>query len=278
MAIAGVRASDALDSALIAITAAGVDSPRLDAELLVAHALGVDRSALWLDPERELDREATRWLREAVQRRAAQREPLAYITGSKGFRHIDLQVDRRVLIPRPESEHVVEAALRLPSGARVHDVGTGSGAIALALKDERPDLQVSASDISAAALAVARANAKRLGLDVPMHEAPLLDGLDGPVDAIVSNPPYVPDGDRTALAPEITGHEPDLALYGGPDGLEVVRALIGASAASGAGFVALEIGAGQADQVAALLLAAGFVQAEIVPDLQGIGRVVVGRR
>ena len=278
MAFAGVSARDALDSALIAIKASGVDSPQLDAELLVAHALGVDRAALRIDPDCELDPAGTKWLRDAVQRRAVRREPLAYIVGTKGFRHIDLSVDRRVLIPRPETEHLVEAALELPAGASVHEVGTGSGAVALALKQERPDLTVTASDISAEALEVARANASRLGLDVAMHAGSLLAGVSWPVDAVISNPPYVPARVKATLAPEITRHEPELALYGGDDGLDVVRALLAEAADTAASFVALEIGAGQDEQTADLMVSVGFGQTDVIEDLAGIGRVVVGRR
>lgn len=278
MAFAGVSARDALDSALIAIKASGVDNPQLDAELLVAHALGVDRAALRIDPDCELDPAGTKWLRDAVQRRAVRREPLAYIVGTKGFRHIDLSVDRRVLIPRPETEHLVEAALELPAGASVHEVGTGSGAVALALKQERPDLTVTASDISAEALEVARANASRLGLDVAMHAGSLLAGVSWPVDAVISNPPYVPARVKATLAPEITRHEPELALYGGDDGLDVVRALLAEAADTAATFVALEIGAGQDEQTADLMVSVGFGQTDVIEDLAGIGRVVVGRR
>jgi release factor glutamine methyltransferase len=140
--LARTTVRDALDSALIALTAAGCETPRLDAEVLLAAAMGVDRAALFADPGRGVEPEP---FREFVRRRA-QREPVAYILGRKGFRRIELEVDRRVLIPRPETEHVVEAALELPRGARVVDVGTGSGAIALALADERPDLRVVATE------------------------------------------------------------------------------------------------------------------------------------
>jgi release factor glutamine methyltransferase len=178
-----------------------------------------------------------------------------------------------VLIPRPETEHVVEAALSLPRGVRVVDVGTGSGAIALALKDERPDLRVVATDISSDALVVARANAARLGLEVELVQSDLLDGVTGPIDAVVSNPPYVRVGER--LPPEITGYEPDVALFGGHEGLDHYRRLI--PAAADAVFIAVEIAGWMAEAVEALLHAEGF-ETDVMKDLAGIDRVVVGRR
>jgi release factor glutamine methyltransferase len=274
-ALRGVPVREALDSAVVALSAAGVDTPRLDAEVLLANALGVDRLALVTDRERRVEGPAVRAFQDAVRRRSVGREPVAYITGVKGFRHLDLHVDARVLIPRPETETLVEAALDLPRGARVVDVGTGSGAVALALADERPDLDVVATDTSADALAVARANAARLGLEVAFVEGDLLAGA-GAVGAVVSNPPYV--ADSATLAPEIARHEPPAALYAGADGLTVIRRLVAAAAASPARFVALEVGMGQAADVAGVLRGAGFGAVQTRHDLAGIERVVTGRR
>jgi release factor glutamine methyltransferase len=273
-ALRGVPVREALDSAVVALSAAGVDTPRLDAEVLLAHALGVDRLALVTDRDRRVEGTAVRAFQDAVRRRSVAREPVAYITGVKGFRRLDLNVDGRVLIPRPETETLVEAALDLPPGTRVIDVGTGSGAVALALKDERPDLDVVGTDTSPDALAVARANATRLGLDVTFVAGDLLAGTDA--DAVVSNPPYVEDG--VALQPEIARHEPAAALYAGADGLAVIRRLVAAAAASRARFVALEVGFGQAADVAGVLRAAEFAGVDVRRDLAGIERVVTGRR
>jgi release factor glutamine methyltransferase len=264
--IARTSVGDALDSAVIALEAAGCDTPRLDAELLLARALSSSREALFLDPERGLSpAEARAFMGLAARRRS--REPVAYILGEKGFRRIVLRVDPRVLVPRPETEFVVEAALSLPEGARVVDVGTGSGAIALALKDERPDLEVAGTDVSADALDVARGNAARLGLDVEFVHGDLLAGLEA--DAVVSNPPYVAAGERL---PADVGFEPREALFGGEDGLDVIRRLV--AAAERVPFLALEVGAGQAPAVAELMAPR---EIEILRDLAGHERVVVGR-
>jgi release factor glutamine methyltransferase len=276
VSLGGVPVRDALDSAVVALEAAGVETPRLDAEVMLAHVLGVDRARLVIDRDRPVEGPAVRAYQDAVRRRSVSREPVAYITGVRGFRRLDLHVDGRVLVPRPETETLVEAALDLPARARVVDVGTGSGAVALALKDERPDLSVVGTDTSADALAVARANAQRLGLDVVLVRGDLLEGVDGAVDAVVSNPPYVEDG--APLQPEIARHEPAVALYAGADGLSVIRRLAAQVAASAARFVALEVGMGQAPAVAELLRAVGFGDTSARADLAGIDRVVVGRR
>src|SRR3954447_14671946 len=166
---------DALDSARIAIAAAGSDTPDLDAQLLLARALGVDRAALVMDPDRPVLGEAIRMFQNLVRRRSAGHEPIAYLLGTKGFRHIEVMVDRRVRVPRPETELLVEVGLTLPHGARVHDACTGSGAVALALKQERHDLVVTGSDASAGAVDAARATAQGLALDVMFVRAELLE-------------------------------------------------------------------------------------------------------
>jgi release factor glutamine methyltransferase len=274
--MAGTPVREALDSAVIALTASGVDTPRLDAEVLLAHALGIDRLTLLVDRDARVEGGAVRVFQNAVRRRSVGREPVAYITGVKGFRHLDLRVDPRVLIPRPETETLVEAALEaLPRGARVVDVGTGSGAVALALKDERPDLDVIATDVSEDALAVARANAERLDLDVAFVHGDLLEAV-GEIDAVVSNPPYVEDS--AELAPEIVRHEPALAVRSGPEGLDVLRLLVPAAAAHGAGVLAVELGAGQAEAVERLARESGFARTERRADLAGVDRVVVAWR
>jgi release factor glutamine methyltransferase len=277
--VRGTGVRDALEGATTAIGAAGCETPRLDAEVLLAHVLGVGRERLLLDRELIVAGAAVRAYQDAVRRRAVLREPVAYITGSRGFRRIELAVDPRALIPRPESELLVEAALDLPAGARVLDVGTGSGAIALALKHERPELDVSAGDRSADALELARANAARLGLDVDFVQADLLDGVPGEFDAVLANLPYVAERERATLAPEILRHEPPAALFAGEDGLDAIRALLKQLAARGdVSFVALEHGAGHAPAVIELLRAAGFAKVECMHDLAGMERVVKGER
>ena len=275
----GASVREALDSAVVAIAAAGSPTPRLDAELLLADALGVDRATLFADPERPVQGAAVRAFQDAVRRRAAGREPVAYITGRRAFRHLELRVDARVLVPRPETELLVEAAVELlPRGARVADVGTGSGAVALALRHERPDLEIVATDVSTGALEVARTNAARLRVDgIDFRHGDLLAGAE-PVDAVVANPPYVAEGERTALAPEIVRHEPPDALFAGADGLDVIRRLVPAAAAARARLLALEVGAGQAPAVAQLMQASGFERVTARRDLAGIERVVVGAR
>ncbi len=275
----GTSTRDALDGAITAITAAGCETPRLDAELLLADVLGVSRERLIVDRDLVVEGPAVRAFQNAVRRRAVEREPVAYIVGHRGFRRVDLTVDRRALIPRPETELLVEVGLGLPRGARVLDVGTGSGAVALALKDERPDLVLTGSDRSEDALALARFNGERLSLDVKWLRADLLQGVPDEFDAILSNPPYVAESDRGSLAPEILRHEPPEALFAGPSGLDTIRALlVQVTDRRRAQTVALEIGAGQFEAVADLMGAAGLGAVRRERDLAEIERVVVGER
>jgi release factor glutamine methyltransferase len=258
-----VNARAALREAEARLAAAGVDTPRVDAEWLVAHALGTTRGGLYarFDDEVELDGLLTR--REA-------REPLAYVLGEWGFRRLTLKTDPRALVPRPETEIVVERALALlrdVRSPRVLDIGVGSGAIALALKDERPDASVVGVDVSRDALSLARENAVRLGLAVELREDDESAAGEG-WDLVVSNPPYVDS--LEGLQPELR-HEPRRALVG-----EDMHARIAAVAETHA--LVFEVGAGQAQDVAALLGRLGYRDVRITPDLAGIDRVVEGLR
>lgn len=285
--MAGASVREALGAAVDALAAAGIDEPRLDAELLLGEAMGCERAALVAEGGVEVPPAAGRLFGELVRRRL-RREPVAYIIGRKGFRGLELAVDRRVLIPRPETELLVEMALELQP-ARLLDVGTGSGAIALAVADELPECEVTATDTSAGALDVARANAERLGLTdrVRFFEGtlPPADDSGAGFDLVLANLPYVAERDWPSLQPEVTQWEPREALLAGPDGLDAYRAFIpgcGRLSASYRGLssttLAVEVGEGQAPAVAELLREAGFGEVEVRRDLAGIERIVVGHR
>jgi len=275
---AAVSIRDALHGARTAIAAAGSPSAALDAELLLADALATTRARIHADPQAPVAGAAIRVFRDHVRRRSALHEPVAYIVGRRAFRRLEIAVDARVLVPRPETELLVELALELPHGARVLDCCCGSGAIALALADERPDLRVSGSDVDERALAVAAANGARLRLEVSWSRADLLEGLPDAHDAIVANPPYVETAAIDALAPEIAHHEPHGALDGGPGGLDVIDRLVAQAARRSARTLILEHGDGQADAVERLCRDAGFDHVARRRDLAGIERAVRATR
>jgi release factor glutamine methyltransferase len=260
----------------------GSPTARLDAELLIGHALGLQRIELYTNFERPLHEPELAACRTLLERRG-RREPVAYILGRWGFCGLDLQVDERVLVPRPETEVLVErcvALLRERPAARVLDVGTGSGAIALAVKAALPDGLVTATDVSADALAVAAANAAALGLEVELVQGDLLSGLpDRGFDLVASNPPYVTEAEIETLAPEVAQFEPRSALVAGPQGTEVLARLVhdAPGALAPGGWLVVECGAGQAAAVGDLMRAAGAGEMCAERDLAGIERVVCGR-
>jgi release factor glutamine methyltransferase len=273
VALATTPTGDALAAAADALGAAGVETPRLDSELLLAEATGRDRALLAAEPEAPIEPGAARVFAEMVRRRL-RREPVAYIVGRKGFRELELSVDRRALIPRPETELLVDVTLEL-GPATVLDVGTGCGSVALAIASELPRAEVAATDTSPEALELARENAARLGLADRVR----FEGASVPrrrFDLVVANLPYVREGEWERLEPEITRFEPRAALVAGVDGLEAITALVDAGPACDA--IALEVGEGQAAPVAELVRDAGFGSVVLRRDLAGIDRVVLGRR
>jgi len=265
----------------------GVLAPEWDAELLLRHVLGWDRASLLASPAAAVAAGAEREFRDLVARRA-KRVPLQHLTGLQAFWKHEFRVTRDVLIPRPETELVVEEGLELLHGATrsvIVDVGTGSGCIALSLAAEKPDAEVHATDASAAALEVARENARRLGLEarVVFHLGELLEpvpGLEGKVDLVVSNPPYVDPAEREALEPEVREHEPAMALFPPGDALSIYRRLVPNAFAwlRPGGFLAVEIAPTLANAVASLCASAGFEDVRVGNDLAGRARLVRCRR
>jgi release factor glutamine methyltransferase len=278
-----VRLGSALERASRLLAECGVDNPRLDAELLLADVLAVARSRLYVDLDRRLDDAERTGFDERIRRRGG-REPLQRIRGTQEFFSREFEVDASVLIPRPETETLIEAALARARGIdapRILDVGTGSGAIAITLALELPNARVFATDVSPGAIGAARANARRLAAVVEFRRGDLVAPFTGErFDLIVSNPPYVPSGEIAALAPEVRDHEPRMALDGGIDGLEVYRGLAGSvgEALAEDGSIVVEIGFGQRDGVGALFAAAGYRVSRTDRDLAGIERVLAIER
>ena len=275
----------ALGSAAAALRAAGIDAPRREARLLMQHALGLRPEALLASDDRPLDDAEARRLAAFVRRRAG-REPLAYVTGVREFWSLKFAVDRSALVPRPETETVVEAVLaraaQLPLRTRLLDLGTGSGCLLVALLSELHGATGLGIDISAAAVSLARANAARHGLDgrasfaVADWGAPLAARFD----VVVSNPPYVAAEALASLAPEIVSHEPKTALAGGADGYACYRRLAPqiARLLAPAGLAAIEVGAGMADELASLFAAEGLAEIDRRCDLAGIDRCALFAR
>jgi len=255
------------------------ETARVDAELLLANALGRSRIELYTDFDRPLDESELGAYRSLVARRA-RREPVPYILGEWGFRRLTLSVDARALIPRPETEIVVERCLERLRGVDrpvALDVGTGTGAIALALADEHAGVRVTAIDFSADALQLARENVERSGLEVQLLEHDLRDGLPGgPYDLVVSNPPYVEPADLDGLMPDVREYEPHVALVGVGATEAVARAA--RDVLRPEGWLVLEVGDGQASQTLELLEALGYAEGTITRDLTGRERVVEARR
>ena len=266
--------------------AGGIDSPELDARVLIGHALGVDHAALAARADQPVSIEQQSAIA-ALARRRLEREPVARITGSKEFWSLSLRVTDATLVPRPETETVVTAALaaldkRGPRSQawRIVDIGTGSGAIVLALLSELPNAIGVGTDISSAALAVARDNERRLGVGRAAYVVcDMASALSGPFDLIVSNPPYIATADLDRLAPEVRLFDPRIALDGGADGLHWYRALATTAAALLAcnGVLVVELGKDQAEPVTALIAAAGLAPVAVQPDLNGIPRVLIAK-
>jgi release factor glutamine methyltransferase len=256
---------------------------RADAELLLLHILGKDKAWLMTHLDDELAANtAARYV--VLLERRGKGEPIQYITDETEFYGLPFHVTRDVLIPRPETEHLVEKVLELASDfprPRIVDIGTGSGAIAVALAHKLPRASVTATDLSAAALAVARKNARRNEVTIRFFEGDLLAPVaDEHFDFVVSNPPYVPAADRATLSVEVRDYEPAMALFAGDDGLDVYRNLIPAAfdVLVPGGFFLLEIGYGQSSAIAELLSRSGYAQIEFTPDLQGIPRIACAQR
>lgn len=273
-----------LDWASADLRARGNDTPRLDAELLLGRVLSVNRVGLIIQSDRPLEKSELASYKALHQRRRIH-EPVAYILGAREFYGRSFVVDKRVLVPRPDTETLVEVALRRSPdaslSARALDLCTGSGCVAITLGRERPTWEVLGTDLSEDALAVARENAVRLAAVPRVHfrASDVFEGVDGLFDIITANPPYIRLDEKPELAKTILDHEPHLALFGGDDGLDLVRRIVEQAPRflTERSVLAMEIGAGQADATAALIEARGFHDVEKTKDYGGIERVVSGR-
>ncbi len=274
-----LRYGDLIDSGVASLSVAGVDTARLDCEVLLAHAVGVNRAGVFARLRDEAPRSVIDRF-EALLARRAQREPVAYIVCEKEFCSLMFRVTDAVLIPRPETELLVETVVeRAPVGGHVLEVGTGSGCVAIAIAAMRPDLSVTACDISPAALSVAEDNAVRLGIDsVRFFRSDLFDGVGGEVrfDVVASNPPYV--ADDFVLEPELDW-EPSMALRAGSDGMAVIDPLLTGAPArlNSGGYTIVEIGSDQERSVRSCAAQAGFGEVEILRDLAGHPRLLVAK-
>ncbi|MBX3185790.1 MAG: peptide chain release factor N(5)-glutamine methyltransferase [Labilithrix sp.] len=265
--------------------ARGIENPRLDAELIVAHALGIDRMRVILDAERPLDERELSTLRDLVKRRRAY-EPIAYLRGEREFYGLRFRVDKRVLVPRPDTETLVDVALartaRVSLSMRMLDLCTGSGCVAIAIARQRPTSAVFATDVSPDAIAVARENALRLGAynvafeEADLFAAKMIQGVR--FDVVTANPPYIASGEIETLQPDVRDHEPRLALDGGADGLDLVRRIVAEAPEHLApgGALAMEVGAGEAAATVELFEARGFREIRVDRDIARIERVVSG--
>jgi release factor glutamine methyltransferase len=280
-----VQLRQAIHSAIAELEAARIDAPRISAEVLVFHVLGCDRAFLFAHPDRELTAPEQSQYEALISRRASG-EPLQYLTGHQEFWRADFLVSPAVLIPRPETEHLIEAVLDLihhfsrGPHLKIIDVGTGSGAIAISLARELPQAEVYAVDLSPDALEVARTNAQRLGASVHFTQSDVLEGVvrDASFDFVVSNPPYVGLDEADKVQAVVRHYEPHMAVFAGEHGFDVIRRLIPQAheALRPGGWLLMEIGYSQSEAVMALLN--GWDETHAIPDLAGIPRVIAARK
>jgi len=278
-----IRLVDVLQKTETYFNSRNIDSARLDAELILSHVLEMERLQLYMQFDRPMSTDELNRLRPLVAQRG-QRRPLAHVLKKKGFWTLDLTVSSDVLVPRPDTETLVEAILQLiplEDECYIADIGCGSGCIGLSIASERPNVKVYAVDISPGALQCTRDNIATLGLSdrVATLHGDLLNPIpiDRPIDIVVSNPPYIPTDDINGLDPEVRDHEPRIALDGGPSGLDFYRRLIPIAATRSRVAVGVEVGAGQSGDVTNLFVNAGLTDVQSHPDLNGHQRVVLGR-